>query len=213
VSHICPLLPGLGLIVFLWNCGRLLLENIISTGAIALWHPVKLGGQIYPRISVCWIILVRYHEDLCSKNKRMFRISTLGLFLICTERSLLFEYTHVFKRPHFTHWLKIRNPLTWDGSPSFMVANVPSTQVLCSKSTALRPLRFPSPPVLATRTQSIHLTYKDDINKTDSSVGHNTYDTTASKIWSLVFFRMVGVWIKKSSIVPRSPLLAFENCA
>ncbi len=36
-----------------------------------------------------------------------------------------------------------------------MVANVPSTLVPCSKSTALRPLLFSSPPALTTRTQDI----------------------------------------------------------
>jgi hypothetical protein len=41
--------------------------------------------------------------------------------------------------------VKIGNPLTWEGSPPVMVANVPSSQVSCSKSTALRPLCFTSP--------------------------------------------------------------------
>jgi hypothetical protein len=90
---------------------------------------------------------VPYHEDFCTKNKRMFQIPTLSLFLTCTENPFLFEHTYIFlNESAFYLLVKNRNPLIWEGSPSFMVANVPSTQVPCSKPTALRPLRFPTPP-------------------------------------------------------------------
>jgi hypothetical protein len=49
-----------------------------------------------PEINV-WkydIIIVCYHEDWCTKNKRMFWIPMRGLFLSCTENSFLF-CTHI----------------------------------------------------------------------------------------------------------------------
>jgi hypothetical protein len=39
-------------------------------------------------------VTVRYHEDRCTKNKRMIRIPKHGLFLTCTENSFLF-CTHI----------------------------------------------------------------------------------------------------------------------
>jgi hypothetical protein len=35
-------------------------------------------------------LVVRYHEDHCTKNKHMFQVLTRVLFLTCTENSFLF---------------------------------------------------------------------------------------------------------------------------
>jgi hypothetical protein len=45
-------------------------------------------------IMYCKYIAVCYHENWCTKNKRMIRIPTRGLFLSCTENSFLF-CTHI----------------------------------------------------------------------------------------------------------------------
>jgi hypothetical protein len=36
---------------------------------------------------------VRYQEDQCTKSKRKYQIPTRGLFLTCTENSVLFWHT------------------------------------------------------------------------------------------------------------------------
>ncbi len=122
----------------------------------------------------------------------MFRISTFGLFLTCTENSFKFKHMHAFKMGALFLLIKIRYPSTWEGSPSVMVANVPSTLVSCSKSTALRPLHFPSPPALTTRTQNIYLTNKDDINKPDSSVGTIIVQLNSIAELFILIFGMCG---------------------
>ncbi len=124
-------------------------------------------------------IPVRYNEDGFIKNKRMFRIPMLSLFLTCTENSLFYlEYTYL-SGSMFAHWLKKEKQPTYLGRQSFFHGGkFPSTQVPCSKSTASAPLAFlspPSPPTPTSSLQSIYfLTYKDDINKPDSSIGHNS---------------------------------------
>ncbi len=67
-------------------------------------------------------------------------------FIFNLHRNSFYSWhTHIFKRVQICCWVKKRNPLTWEGSPSFIAANFPSTQVPCSKPTALRLLHFPSP--------------------------------------------------------------------
>jgi hypothetical protein len=117
---------------------------------------------------------VHYHKDWLTKNKRMFRFPAFGLFLTCTENSFLSGHTYIFKWEHICYWKK-RNPLTWEECPSFMAANFPSTQVACSKPTALCPLHFPSSPMPAPCIQSIYFyIYKNDINKLDSYFRHKS---------------------------------------
>ncbi len=109
---ICPHLPGLGLNHlfmitaggYYWKILYLLEPKLYDI----LWH---LEEKYIPE----FLSVELYHEDFCTKNKCMFWILTLSLFLTCTESSFLFEYTHIFKRVYFTYLLQIRNPLAWEG--------------------------------------------------------------------------------------------------
>jgi hypothetical protein len=95
------------------------------------------------------VIPVCFHEDLCTKNKLMFRIPTLGLFLTCTKNSffiLAHKCTYLSKNA-FAYWLKkIKTHLLNKEALLSWQQIFPSTQVPCSKPTAFRPLRFSSPP-------------------------------------------------------------------
>jgi hypothetical protein len=92
----------------------------------SLLHSLK--GQYDSKVAV------RYHEDWCTKNKRMFRISTCGLFLTCTANSFLF-WTHIKKLVHICYLLEQNTllgkaiPFSWYKFPTLwgplLVVNCP----------------------------------------------------------------------------------------
>jgi hypothetical protein len=65
---------------------------------------------------------VCFHEDRCTKNKRMIWIAMHGLFLTCTENSFLF-CTHTYIILKQTHICLEENVSTWKGDHLFMVVN------------------------------------------------------------------------------------------
>jgi hypothetical protein len=65
-------------------------------------------------------ISVHYHVDWCTKNKCMFRILTLGLFLTCGETSFLLCTHNIKLRAGAYRYLlkrKKESSLTWKGGP------------------------------------------------------------------------------------------------
>jgi hypothetical protein len=85
----------------------------------------------------------------------------LVIFNLQRELFLIQALTYL-RWERFFLLIKIRNALTGEGSPIFMVAHVPSTLAPCSKSTALRPLHFSSPPCAH---NPLHRTFYFDIQR------------------------------------------------
>jgi hypothetical protein len=76
-------------------------------------------------IIIMYLILVQYHVDRCTMNKRMIWILTRGLFLPCTE-SLLFYPAHTIQNIMISECVlstRKKYTLTWKGGPLLMVAN------------------------------------------------------------------------------------------
>jgi hypothetical protein len=91
------------------------------------------------------IVGVHYHENLCTKNKCMFRILALRLFLTL---SFIWIYTCIKDESEFYLLIKNQKP-TYLGRKSFFHGGeCPIPSGPCSKSAALHPLCFPSPPTL-----------------------------------------------------------------
>ncbi len=125
-------------------------------------------NMYHPEINV-WkydIRIVCYHEDWCTKNKRMFWIPMRGLFLSSTENSFLF-CTHIKNKAdaYFKKSILIGKAIPcspWIPNPF---------RSLAWSQLSLRCLHFPRPlhPLPSNRAFVLH---KDDINKPNTSVGH-----------------------------------------
>jgi hypothetical protein len=138
----------------------------------------------------------------------MFRVPTLGLFWTCTENSFLFEHTYIFKWVHicllikkWTHLLGKEIPFSWRQI---------STQVPCSKQTALGPLRFLSPLVLASRIKFLHT--KTTLTSPILLLG--TSMVQAPLAWSraqLEWSRAQAAWSREQSTFTRNYCCCYCN--
>jgi hypothetical protein len=88
---------------------------------------------IFVMFIITVIIIVRYHVDRCTKNKRMFRILICGLFLTCTECLLFIKHKQILiimiPRVHVMYCIR-KKTLTLKGGPLFMVVNPHPSQSL-----------------------------------------------------------------------------------
>jgi hypothetical protein len=134
-----------------------------------------------------WLVrTVCYHEDQFTKNKRMFRTLMLGLFLTCTKDSLLF-WTHMFTLVHVCYWLKEETHLLRKaGLFSWRRISHPHRS-LSQSQLPCTPLHFPNPLACYLHTAHLFFTYKDDINKLNSSVGykHLKHKSCTPWLWLL----------------------------
>jgi hypothetical protein len=156
-------------------CLWITIKPILSWG-----EPLYVAYQLSLRMIKSWLwippqnqpILVCYHEDRCTQNKRMIRILMHGLFLTCTENSFFSAHIYtILKRVHIClkdkySYLKRRS--------LFTVANSHLLRSLAWSQLPLRPLNFPHPTHLLPTNTAFSFLHKDDINKPDTSVGHNT---------------------------------------
>jgi hypothetical protein len=114
---------------------------------------------------------VCYDVDWCTKNKRMIRVLSRGLFLTCTENPFLL-CTHNIKLRAGAYCLEERKkvpllgkavPCSWWWIP---ILSGPSL-----KTTAFSPLALPHPHAPASLKMNIYL-HTDDINMPTASVRH-----------------------------------------
>ncbi len=149
-----------------------------------------------PEKRALWFIIVCHHEDWGPKNKRMFRIPTYGLFLTCTENFFILR-THIkINRVRICYLLKENILLGKE-------VNCP-----CACCISLTP-RTHFPP-----TEHLFL-HKDDINRPNSSAGHNNvylqrYTYCYSAIWlSRKVSMMIHISPHIDSFIPQRHQLEF----
>ncbi len=124
--------------------------------------------------SHCFVITVPYHEDQCTKNKRMFQNPTHSLFLTCTDNFFFFAHTKSYwrVRPFGKIKIKKENTLTYLEVGPFPWWRIPILSGPLLKVNCLAPFALPSPPTPASRQNDIYL-HTDNINKPASLVGHS----------------------------------------
>ncbi len=143
--------------------------NFVNFVTLLIIQVVHIQPLLISIVGVC------YHEDLCTKYKCMFRIPMLGLFWTCRENSFLFEHTNGLKHERIYLLIKKQKP-TYLGRKSFFHSSAcPILSGSLLKANALHPLHFPSPHATCSLPayRAFIFTYKDYINKPDSSVGHS----------------------------------------
>jgi hypothetical protein len=86
--------------------------------------------------------IVRYHEVWCTN---VLDPDTWFIFNLHREPFFIFD-THIFKAGAYLLLIKKkRNPLTWEGGPSFMAANSHPLRSHAKSQLPCAPLHFPSP--------------------------------------------------------------------
>ncbi len=111
------------------------------------------------------ILIFRYHEDRCTKIKRIIRFPTCGLFLFA-------QAAHIYITQTGLYLLKRKNYLIWKGDPLFMVANFHPHRSLAWSQLPLHPLHFPYPPLHPLPAYRAFILHTDDIDKPDTSIEH-----------------------------------------
>jgi hypothetical protein len=115
-------------------------------------------------------VIVRYHVDRCTKNKRMIRIPTRGMFLTCPESPFFILCMHNIKLRAGAYCLKEINkiPLIGKAVPYSWCRN----PILSGPLLAVNCLYAPCPPS-PSAPASHQKTHTDDINMPAASVRHS----------------------------------------
>jgi hypothetical protein len=119
---------------------------VLTLPILVLTCPITVVTHSIAVFTQLMAVLVRYHEDRCTKNKHMIQIPMIGLFLTCTGNSFLF-CAHINNIQAGTYLLNRkcsyleRQCLVHGGK--FSSSQVPL-------------LAFPSPPAHTSRQQSIY---------------------------------------------------------